>query len=184
MERTIGSRIQVVDNPLGITAYIKTQRRIFLILFLPIWLVGWTFGGVMAITAIVTGNAPPFLIVWLCGWFVGEVFAVFSWLWNAFGQEVVMIANGVFTYRREVFGLSVTKKSYAARDLSNLRASGFFSNIGSYNYSMAQWGFTGGTVAVDQNYSTIRFGNGLEETEARALAEALQSHIPQLESQP
>jgi hypothetical protein len=178
MGRAIGPRIQVVNNPLGITAYIKTRRRVFPYFFLPVWLAFWTLGGITAISLIATGQASPFLFLWLCGWLVGEVFATVSWLWNAFGREVVEIAGGSFVYRRELLGYSLTRKGYPVNSLSNLRASGFFSNFGSYNFSMAQWGFTGGTAAVDQGYTTIRFGNGLEETEANALAEALQPHIP------
>lgn len=44
--------------------------------------------------------------------------------------------------------------------------------------SYAAWGFTGGMFAVDERWETLRFGYGLEETEAVALVEALTPYFP------
>src|SRR3954467_14967458 len=107
----IGKRIELLKDLSGVTARIKTRKNMPLLIFLPIWLTGWTVGGVAAITAVLSGNDETgFLIIWLCGWFVGEISALSTWLWNAFGQEVVSIGNGMFIFKRELFGYAVTKK--------------------------------------------------------------------------
>jgi hypothetical protein len=176
----IGKRIELLKELNGVTARIKTRKNVFLLLFLPFWLAGWTFGGVAAITAVLSGeNEAGFLIIWLCGWFAGEVFAISAWLWNAFGQEVLSIGPGLFTYKRELFGYALTKKAIPMRELSNLRAAGVYGSMWSFSNSMAQWGFTGGTVAIDQGWDTHRFGIGLEEKEAGTLVEELRPHLPE-----
>jgi hypothetical protein len=176
----IGKRIELSKQLGGITARIKTRKNIFLLIFLPIWLTGWTFGGIAAITAVLIGtNETGFLIFWLCGWFIGETFAISAWLWNACGQEVVSINRGLFEYKRELFGQSITKKSIPIKELSNLRAAGVYGSMWSFGHSMSQWGFGGGVVAVDQGWETYRFGIGLEEKEAMALVAELKPYLPE-----
>jgi hypothetical protein len=170
----IGNRIEIVKELDDVIVHIKPRKHIFLLLFLPVWLTGWTFGGIAAMAAVARGESQGgFLILWLCGWLVGEIFASIAWLWNAFGREVVILSKGFFTYKRELFGTALTAKTVSIQKLSNLRATGFFSSMWSMSYSMAQWGFTGGTIAVDEGWDTYRFGNGLEEKEAVALVEAV-----------
>ena len=173
----IGERITIAKEPDGITAFIKTKKQIFLLLFLPFWLTGWTFGGFAAITALLRGHdSSAFLIFWLCGWFAGEVFAICAWFWTAFGREVVSIRKGFFIHKREVFGYGITK-ALPASELHNLRAAGFFGSLFSWGASMAQWGFSGGTAAVDSREGPYRFGIGLEENEAVALVNELKPYL-------
>lgn len=176
----IGKRIELSKELGGIIARIRTRKHVFLLIFLPIWLTGWTFGGISAITAIVKGtNETGFMIMWLCGWFFGEMFALTAWLWNAFGQEVVSINRGLFEYRRELFGQAITKKIVPVKELSNLRATGVFGSQWSSANAMAQWGFSGGVIAVDKGWDTYRFGIGLEEKEALALVTELKPYLPE-----
>ena len=50
------------------TITIKAKKNWPLLVFLVIWLSGWTFGGIVAIAAVITGsNREPFLFFSLCG---------------------------------------------------------------------------------------------------------------------
>ncbi|HZE69193.1 MAG TPA: hypothetical protein VE135_06655 [Pyrinomonadaceae bacterium] len=172
------NRIETTKDVDGITVRIKTKKNWFMLLFLPVWLTGWTFGGIAAITGLVTGQSPgPILLVWLCGWAVGETLAICSWVWSAFGQEKISVRDGLFTHKREVFGKGLAKV-YPIRELFNLRASGFFGSMNAFSNSLAQWQLAGGTVAVDTKYGdTYRFGIHLEEREAVALANTLAPYV-------
>lgn len=173
----IGERITIAKELDGITAFIKTRKQIFLLLFLPFWFTGWTFGGFAAITALLRGDDnSAFLVVWLCGWFAGEVFAICAWFWTAFGREVVSTRKGFFIHKREVFGYGLTK-ALPVSELHNLRAAGFFGDLFSMSHAMAQWGFSGGTAAVDTREGPFRFGIGLEENEAVALVKELEPYL-------
>ena len=69
-----------------------------MILFMPVWLVGWAFGEVMAVATLLGGaglvkvanpSAPTgFLLVWLVLWTAGGGLAFVAFAWNAFGREV------------------------------------------------------------------------------------------------
>jgi len=170
-----GERIKTSKDLDGITVHIKTKKNWFMLFFLPVWLTGWTLGGIVAITSVVT-RPDLFLVVWLCGWAVGEAWAICSFLWNAFGEEKISIQGGLFTHKREVFGRGLARV-FPLHELINLRASGFFGDSSSGN-PMAPWGLAGGTVAVDTRYGdTYKFGIHLEEKDAVALAKTLEPYV-------
>src|SRR5204863_9141878 len=105
-----GDRISVEKDRSGLSITIKTYKNWFLVFFLPIWLTGWTVGGIAAIHALVRGpDRNPFLVVWLCGWFAGEILVTLNWLWNVFGREVVSVRAGAFVHRREVWGYGLER---------------------------------------------------------------------------
>lgn len=54
--------------------------RVFLMVFLPVWLVGWGVGAVFAVNRLVTHGLDLFLCIWLAGWTAGGVFAMAA-LW-------------------------------------------------------------------------------------------------------
>ena len=49
----------------------------------------------------------------------------------------------------------------------------------SFSNRIAELGFSGGTIAVDEGWDTYRFGNGLEENEATELVEAIEPYFVQ-----
>lgn len=173
---TIGKRVEISREPDGITARIKMRKNGFVLIFHPIWLIGWTFGLISSLTSMADdGEEKGFLIFWLVGWIVVGGFAITVWAWNAFGREVISISRTSFTYRREILGRTLTKKTVPLVELSNLRAAGVFG--AAFNRGLSQVGLGGGTIAIDQNWDTHRFGIELEEKEALALVEALKPYL-------
>lgn len=58
------ARFRVEQTADGEQIKIRAARPIFPMLFLPVWLTGWTIGGIAAMTALVI-KFQPFLLFWL-----------------------------------------------------------------------------------------------------------------------
>lgn len=173
--RQIGPRVKVGQDVRGLKVRIRAPRIWGALLFLPVWFAGWTFGGVMAARAFVK-EPQLFLAVWLVGWLAGELFALLAWSWIAFGEEIVAVRESVLTLEKRIGPLALTRH-YPLHEASNLRAAGWFGSPMSFSDSMRPWGLSGGTVAFDYNGKTVRFGIGLDEKDARSVAEELAPHV-------
>ena len=149
-----------------------------MLIFLPIWLIGWTIGGGAAIMQLtsVQGYEAWFLLVWLCGWLAGELFALYAFLWLAFGYEIIKLEHRNLSIKRSIFGYGPTE-NYETQKITNLRASGFFAPMMSWSHGMAQWGLSGCTVAFDYDTKTKRFGINLSETDANQLVSTIKSRF-------
>jgi hypothetical protein len=154
----------------GMQIVIPARKRIFVLLFLPVWLVGWAFGEVTAIRGLGDAhvNDNGFLAFWLLGWSVGGAFALFALLWNLAGREILRFGSGVFAYRRAIGALGYTKRYELSqvRDLRAVPAPAWGSRNGANT-----WGLTGGQIAFDYGSSTVNVGNGVDEAEAKDLVE-------------
>ncbi len=163
---------------------IASERHVWLLAFLPFWLAGWTAGGVFLLIELLRGQptgGATFSIIWLVFWAGAWAFATYAWLWTAFGKEVIGIASGVLTIKRDVFGRG-PKKAFPAHEILNIRPIGFFGRMMTWEGGLAYWGLTGGTVAFDWRGRTHRFGIQLEEHEARDLVELLRPCLPEAAS--
>jgi hypothetical protein len=101
---------------------------------------------------------------------------VYVWLWAAFGKEVIFIGQGLLTVKREILGFG-RKKEIQLSELSNLRAAGRFGSPESWNNNFAQFGISGGTIAIDSRGKTQRFGINLEEGEANAVVKEIEPYL-------
>jgi hypothetical protein len=170
----IGKRIEIAKEFDSVLIHIKMSKNIFLLLFIPFCLLFWTLALISVFEDIQSAETQNgSVIVWLCGWLIGGVVISVIWLWNAFGREVVLISKNNFTYKRELFGVAITKKTVPIEKLSNLRAAGLFGTLIANNFRMEHLGFVGGAIALDEGWDTHRFGIWLEEKEAEALVEAI-----------
>jgi hypothetical protein len=79
-----GLRLQEVGDRLVVSF---RPRRSGLV-FLSIWLLGWTFGGVEAWLEVpkASPGGAAFLLFWLCGWFLGECAVICIIAWKLFGR--------------------------------------------------------------------------------------------------
>ena len=170
----IGNRIKI----LGSEIRISSPKNIFMLIFLPIWLTGWTIGGAFAIKQVISGGSEEvwFLLIWLCGWIVGETFALYAFLWGIFGFEVIAAELGSLRIKRSILGYG-RSRNYEISRLSNLRASGFFGPMMSWSSGMAEWGLSGGTIAFDYEGKTKRFGIHLNENDATQLVSTLKNRF-------
>ncbi len=158
---------------------IASPKNIFLLIFLPIWLSGWTVGGVVAIKQVISGGAKEellFMLIWLCFWLVGELLVLYVFLWGAFGREIISIQRGILKIKRSIFGYGPSK-DYQTTKVSNLRASGLFPSMMSWSFNMSYWGVSGGTIAFDYDGKAQRFGIHVSEDDANQLVSHLKDRL-------
>ncbi|HEX9574576.1 MAG TPA: hypothetical protein VF994_10795 [Myxococcales bacterium] len=164
---------------------IPARRNWFLGLFLVVWLCGWLAGEILTLRSAFGARggarAPPtpFLLLWIAGWTVGGAFAVYAWIWNAFGREVIELDGRALIFRREPIGLP-PRKEYDLLHVRNLRVVPFDGSIWSGRESFA--GMRGGPLAFDYGAKTVRFGAGVDEAEARMILDSIRTRFPELGS--
>lgn len=178
-----GPRHTATESGDGLVIRIPAKRNVFIVGFLTLWLGGWLVGEIMAPISFLTaahqaGPGAAFLLVWFCGWTVGGAFAVYTWLWQVKGCEVVTASSTALSIQREVFGLGPTKH-YDASQIRQLRVSPQVFNPMDFRSGMAFWGIGGGLLAFDYGFKTYRFGAGIDEAEATIILRALAARLPQ-----
>ena len=141
------AKASVFDTPAGLVINIPSTKSLVLILFLGFWLCGWLFGEVSAIRQLETGKTPAgaslFMLVWLGGWTVGGAVAIYFWLWNIAGHEIVSLTPTSLTLRRDILGFGRSKE-YDLPSVKNLR---IVPTLGNFNFNFptqslgrqAQW---------------------------------------------
>jgi hypothetical protein len=173
-------RVQKLPSLSGIELHITAKKEWGSLVFLPVWLVGWTFGGVMAIKWVLhPGPSTPraFISLWLLGWGLGEGWAIYQWLWTAFGKEIVQIKDGDLTINRDILGRG-RSRSFPIGTVTNLRASGVFPSSSYCSNYLALIRLGGGTVGFDSQSRTQRFGIQLTEPEAQHVVQELKPNLP------
>lgn len=108
----------------GIRATIPAVRNWFGIVFMSVWMCGWTFGFVFAIRSLTSDSSKEpigFLVIWLVGWTLGGTCVLFYLLWQLFGREVIEITDEALVRRIQICGVGTTRE-YALADVTNLRA--------------------------------------------------------------
>ena len=112
------TRFQEVDDRLVVS--FRPKRRG--LVFLSVWLAGWTFFGVLAAAALTKADRgeAAFLLFWLCGWFFGECSAAGAIAWLLFGRESLSVTSAELVDRKEIGRLARTK-SYDALRVGGIR---------------------------------------------------------------
>jgi hypothetical protein len=173
-------RSTVIPEPNGIKIVIPAKRNWFILLFLSFWLCGWAVGEFTVPFEFLKNDTPSeailFSLAWLGMWTVGGGFAIYAWLWQVKGQEIITLTPTALLIKRSLFGYG-RQKEYGVQHLKNLRvaAQGFnpfdFSSAGQF------WGISGGTIAFDYGAKTYRFGVGLDESEANQLVSQMKQLV-------
>jgi hypothetical protein len=176
-EEVKAPRFRVEQGLGGEQIRIKPRGGVFPFLFLPVWLVGWTAGGIAAIGEFLR-NQQPFLAVWLCGWAVGWIFVAFTLAWMAFGTEWIGVSGGDLELGYSLFGFS-RSRLYHGREISHLSASEGPMHFGRFGLSVpwvrARWG----AVKFSYGGRTVYAAQSLDEAEGRLIVERLKRHLPQ-----
>lgn len=173
------SRVKPIPNVDGVELHISAKREWANLIFLPLWLLGWTVGGGMAIrTLLHPGPSTPraFFCLWLVGWLFGELWAIYSWLWSAFGKEIVKVREGTLTTKRDILGYGRIH-SFPIGSVTNLRASGIFPSTSYWGNYFTQMRLSGGTVGFDSQGQIHRFGIQLTEPEAQQVVRQLNPYL-------
>jgi len=169
--------VNITREPNAITIRFKTPKNWFLLLIGPIWLAGWSLGGVAAISALIVGTQDRlFLALWLCGWIVGEIWVSYIMLWTAFGEEIISIRNGTFKHVRHVFGFG-RRRYFRLNSKSTIRPKGPFPALNSFKSSFRGSMPDGSVMVRIRPGTTYRLGINLNRNEARKLVDRLKPYF-------
>jgi hypothetical protein len=171
---TASKRVSIDRSGGSIECRIKVKRNWFPIFFFPVWLAGWTFGGIAAILSLFD-HLSLFISFWLLLWAYGEYSAVRIWTWYVWGVEIVTIDSGYLTISRNARGYS-RSKSFAILSVQNLRSLGkpviFPDEVRDYR-SVDDIG----RIAFESGGKTHKFGIQLDEKESTEILEALREYL-------
>ena len=186
-------RFTVEEKSDGLTINIPSKKRWFLVVVLSFWLCGWALGEAFVACILVGGllewqpaehvngfttGILLFLLAWMGMWTAAGVFAIYAWLWNIAGRQIVTVGvdgirieNAVPMWRRG--------KEYRLADVRSLRVAPEQLTMWSFMEGMRFWGIGGGPLAFNYGAKTVRFGAGLEEAEAEMILAAIARRCPQ-----
>jgi len=177
------SRAKINDTINGLEIVIPSKKNFFIILFIAFWLMGWVFGEVAALKSLLfpdeefAGIPSLFLIGWLGAWTVGGAFAIYTWLWNIKGKEIIIINSEEISYKKDLFGFGRSRE-YTLAEIKDMRVidkpSGFW---GSQSYNDF-WGFSVGVIGFDYGYKTYKIGNSIDEAEAKHIINEISQRFP------
>lgn len=138
--------------------------------FLGLWICAWAAAEVMVPAQFLRGDIPPeaqsLTVAWFAVWTVGGLLAIYALLWQAMGQEMVTIQGQTLTIRRDIGGVGFDK-AYDFVRARDLRVGSVEFNPLDISAALQLWGIGGGAVAFDYETTTVRFGIGLDEAEAK-----------------
>jgi hypothetical protein len=105
-----GSRIQDLGDHLVVR--FRPQRSWGEVLFVPVWLAGWTFGGILVVGHVASDpwSDRAFLLFWLCGWAVGEAAVIVVISWQLFGRELLTVTPEQLEVRKMIGRFAQTKR--------------------------------------------------------------------------
>ena len=115
-----------------------------------------------------------FILVWLVAWSVGGVFAFRFFLWSIKGKEIITVGQGTLMIDKRA-ALFFKPKTYDLNEVRSIRIqedNSFYGSsgrrYGSYNALNA-----GGTIRFDYGLQTVKFAAGIDEAEAKYIIQQL-----------
>ena len=181
------SRIEYREDSIGDLKIILPAPRQgkFTIVILAIWLVGWAISEMMVISSYFAhplSPHPPVFFILL--WTLGGLNILWSLLWTAFGKEIISLSNYRMKLRREVFGIGFDR-NFEQRYIPRLWPSPKGESVWwelqtNANRQRIITPFDNkGTIAFDYRSKTYRFGEGIEEDEAKEVVARLNAALEQ-----
>jgi hypothetical protein len=169
-------RIEIVDGVERIR--IPMRRNWFLMLFIAVWLTGWTAGGIAAFTQLFT-HFEPFLLVWLCGWAVGWVFAASTILFQIRGAETIVAAGGDLEIRSGARPF-VRRWRYRGGTIRHLQSAAPMADPFGMRHVQAPFWIRSrsGAVRFDYGAETVHIATSVDEPEGREIVAWLARRLP------
>jgi len=172
-------RASIEETSRGLEVIIPAKRNWLATLFLGFWLCGWAAGEILVPIATFAKGAPPwpanlFAAVWLGAWTLAGGFVLYIFLASLVGRERILLSPPTLSIQRELFGMGRVRE-YELVHVRDLRASLQKYSLYDFRSTFLFWGIGGGNIAFDHGAATVRFGAGLEESEARTIIERMRS---------
>lgn len=176
-EAVRGPRFVVDQDGGGEIIRIPARRSVPFLLFISIWLAGWTAGGLSVIGEF-RASHDLFLGFWLCAWAAGVGFASLMIVWMLAGSETLRVIQGDLENSWRI-GPVTWRKLYEGARVQTLKPAPQHPFFSSFRVS-APFGIYSqfGAVQFDYGARTIRLAPGLDEAEARLIVERLRKGLP------
>lgn len=193
-EEPVEPRCKIEEGAGGLVITIPSRKRWSMIIFLSFWMCGWALGEVFAawiLVGVLLDGQPAedvngfttgillFLVAWLGMWTAAGVFAIYAWLWNIAGRQVVTVGvdgirieNAIPMWRRG--------KEYRLADVRSLRIAPEQLTVWTFREAARFWGIGGGPLAFDYGAKTVRFGPGTDEAEAKMILGVITGRCPRI----
>ena len=170
---------QLVDEKLIVNIPSRTNwlQILFLLVWLAFWLFGWSAGLFGLISA---GGAGLFMLFWLVFWTIGGLAVMLSLLWQLTGREIIVVDDKALRIKWQLWGFSWLK-TYLAADVGSLRVSPVVYAWHGRSRQLSYWWNGCGPIAFDYGAKTYRFGDGVDEAEAKQIVKLIQKQFPQYE---
>ena len=178
-EQVPGARFSV-ERRAGVEHFvIPARRNWFMLLFLSLWLVGWSLGFVSAFSEVAHGSGDLFLIVWLTGWTIGGGFVVTTILWQLGGKEYLAVDSGGLLHGWRMVGIG-RERRYDLSYMSNLRVSEAGMPWGNFARPSFPPIFANGWGTIRWNYGarTVSAAMGMSEAESEMIVARLSARLP------
>ena len=174
------ARISIADTAEGLRIVMPCRRSWFVICFLAFWLCGWAVAEVMVANQFMRGDSPPegelFMLAWFGVWTVGGVVAIYAWLWQLMGKEILTARGQTFNIRRDIGGFGFDRE-YNLVQIRDIRIGSVGASPLEFSSSLQLWGVGGGAIAFDHGERMYRFGAGLDEAEAKQVLTAIKQRF-------
>jgi hypothetical protein len=179
METPYSGRTTINESYKGIELIIPAKKNWPVILFMCVWMIGWAFGEFFATKAMSggyeTNGSRSFMILWLTGWTFGGVFIGQRLVQYFIGKEIITFTHGEVTIARKGSLFSRTK-TYDLNEAKDFRAVQpvVARDIFGFPKPAITLSQNAGTIWFDYGMKTVRFGNDIDEAEAKAILKRLQ----------
>ena len=165
------SGLRIHESGDRLTVHFRPPRSWGSLVFLVVWLLGWTAGGLAAISSLLTASAgeAAFLLFWLCGWAFGECAAICIVAWQLRGRESLTVTPDELEVRQEIGRFSRTRRYHTVlvRDITAERVPHDEDEKPRKDFCLR----------VLYGNETVRVGQGMGEREAEYVASVVLSRI-------
>ena len=172
-------RLTINQYPEGVEVIISARRSPFVNFFLLAWMIGWSVGEIEIVGNLLNYEAETpdaFMVFWACGWTLSGLLAIFIWLWNMKGREIVRISDRELIRSREYVYFSRSKK-YATEIITDLRLTDNSPYALEMSGGMEFWGLSGGMISFNYGPGIYKFALGIDESEATRVIETIKARF-------
>jgi hypothetical protein len=156
---------------------VKARAHPILVVFLTIWLAGWTVGGGVVILQLLT-EFEAFLVVWLCGWATAWVAVAVSLIWMFTGSETLRVVGTDLEIAQHAVGLN-RRWTYQGAQVRNLRVANQPGWPFQLNFQLPFWRVSRiGSVKFDYGPRTVFAAAGLDDAEGQMIVDWLLKRLP------
>lgn len=146
------------------------------IIFFTSWFLLWSFGTLAMTMAYFKNIHDSFLP--LVFFMIVELIVFLMLVWNFFGREVIILDNQQISIRKKLLFLNFTK-DFLLKSIHSLtyKRDSLFENFITSS-TPTHFGFNSGPISFSTGKKVVRFGNGVDESEALFISNKLMKRLP------